>query len=526
MSFERLTSLQNACCGGSRWRGPLDKGIALPRACHPRCLEMKCSYFSHSTFYQECIFCDDCNAASDHSSHYTSWRSLPSGSSAASPVSSKRSQPPDQLGHKHTKFCRASNFYAALNRTAAWMAAAPANPATQASARSMISLLRRRSSAHGCVFLPALRKCPGSLANALQMVANTVLVSSFLGLSLEVPDSTTWRVLTNCTTQGFPRFELQPSPQTSGRAHVWLMDFLSGADVHGNESAPRDYNRPLQLTGISLADRLKRYPGRCIALSMRTHGQEVWGALERARPMLDVDTGSVASHLFELGAHAAYGTALRWAFSFGRGLPARAAAEALGAHPTVTYLDELRISVHVRHFVVSNDLAAADAALLRAIEARLKVAVAASTDFSRCAILLASDRRLTLSLFDEVASRVGCRLVVSSRDHVHTTVNTHFMEHGIDVGTVALRDLELLGHGHLLIGTWGSSFTLAIGQLMAARYDATGHAQAPLPTVTYCCGATCLEPWSLMTSSGTGATRTGWHVSLASFPAVGIVPSL
>ena len=99
----------------------------------------------------------------------------------------------------------------------------------------------------------------------------------------------------------------------------------------------------------------------------------------------------------------------------------------------------------------------------------------------RCAILLASDRRLSLHSFEAVASRLGCRLVTSPRGS-REGKRTYSIEHGIDTDVTVLRDVYLLASGHLLVGAWGSSLTLLIQELIAARYRG-----APaVPTVIYC----------------------------------------
>jgi hypothetical protein len=95
-------------------------------------------------------------------------------------------------------------------------------------------------------------------------------------------------------------------------------------------------------------------------------------------------------------------------------------------------------------------------------------------------------------------------------------------EHGVDTGVVALRDVTLLSHGHVLIGSWGSTFTLIIQELIASRYrevpDRSSGAVRILPTVTYCDvdQAMSIAPLSLLASSADDA----WQVSLADWPRV------
>jgi hypothetical protein len=61
--------------------------------------------------------------------------------------------------------------------------------------------------------------------------------------------------------------------------------------------------------------------------------------------------------------------------------------------------------VHIRHF----DDGSLGSEPLGAFEAAIRDAVAAASA-KRCALLVASDRRLTLHLIQDVARRIGCRL--------------------------------------------------------------------------------------------------------------------
>ena len=101
----------------------------------------------------------------------------------------------------------------------------------------------------------------------------------------------------------------------------------------------------------------------------------------------------------------------------------------------------------------------------------MRVAAAAA---SKCALLVASDRRLTLQLMEAMAQRVGCRMLVAARGPPVTDFSA---EHGEDVGEVVLRDVFLLAQGQVLVGTWGSTLTIIVQQLIAAR--STGHPHAP-----------------------------------------------
>ena len=140
----------------------------------------------------------------------------------------------------------------------------------------------------------------------------------------------------------------------------------------------------------------------------------------------------------------------------------------------------------------------------------MRVAAAAA---SKCALLVASDRRLTLQLMEAVAQRVGCRMLVAARGPPVTDFSA---EHGEDVGEVVLRDVFLLAQGHVLIGTWGSTLTIIVQQLIAAR-SSTGHPHAP--TVS-CCDPSqrsCLPPLPLLASSPANAW---WIVFEYGFPRI------
>ena len=127
----------------------------------------------------------------------------------------------------------------------------------------------------------------------------------------------------------------------------------------------------------------------------------------------------------------------------------------------------------------------------------------------RCALLAASDRMLTLHLLKGVAGRVGCRLVLSPRDP-NEQLRSHgrVREHGLETSGVVLQDVFLLSRGDVVIGTWGSTLTMLIQELMAARSDG----RVP-PTVTYCELSlnACMAPLPLHTTR-----RNAWHITIGS----------
>ena len=472
-----LFSSSGACCRRGRdvstTRLGWEHNVSLPSRCIRKCAELGCRYFSHSTFYQECLFCRSCRLESLQSSMaYSSWKVGGRPSEAASSSATSREAPRIRNAGKYRQLC---------NNLMGQGVDVTRSP--RPAAKELATLPYRQPIADSCILLPRIETCPTSLGNALNLVVNAVLVASVLGIELTAPEVSR-NVLGNCSDRGFPRFQLAP---TLGETRQWPV--LAFADLRARDR------------GASSSDPL-RLAGRCIWTGKQVHGQDIWGPLMSAAKLAGYDDDQ---SLVSLGPHAAFGHVLRRAFAF-------ADAISVGLRDD----DELRISVHVRHFVLESEIVApqADAASLHTIEGRI-AAILSTSSMPRCAILLASDRRLTLSLFEEIAARVGCRLVTSQRQAMQFT-SVSQMEHGVDSGGVALRDLELLSHGHLLFGSWGSSFTLAIQELIASRYLPQGRrARLPLPTVTYCCEAKCLEPLPLVSN---GTTSAAWYVSLASFP--------
>ena len=337
----------------------------------------------------------------------------------------------------------------------------------------------------------------------MHLIVNAVLLSLVLGVELasKIPIA----AVRDCSARGFPRVRLETAPLRN-RTHIALADLLDA--VVSRNPAGVDHTSDVG----ALLD------GRCVSVGTSFHGQDLWTVLESMHSsglVADAETRP----LFQLGAHYAYGVALRWAFALDP-------AEAPIPWELGNRTDELRISVHTRHFgIVSEGAApAVEAASTRAIGERIAGLLRdlASPALPQCAILLASDRRLTLALFKAVAALHGCRLVSSQRGGTwETKVNPNAYEHGVDSGQVALRDVQLLSHGHVLIGSWGSTFTLVIQELIASRYRERGWPTAdyaPLPTVTYCDAmrATCGPPLPLLVS----AAASGWQVGLADFPRV------
>ena len=181
--------------------------------------------------------------------------------------------------------------------------------------------------------------------------------------------------------------------------------------------------------------------------------------------------------------------------------------------------DELRVSIHLRHPARSNS-GASSVDLVEPVLREL-IAARARPPLRRCALLLASDRRLVLHRFKDVAARLGCRLLTSERSSSDVQHMGKKVEHGQDTGITAVQDVFLLSHGHVLIGTWGSSLTILISEMAAARYRGSDWPGPPVvifcdPNVVMACLGHPLplvasdpsEAW-MMTSPGSSADSFG-----------------
>ena len=334
----------------------------------------------------------------------------------------------------------------------------------------------------GCLMLPSdSSKCPRSFGNLQQLFLSALLSSSVLQTRLKSTSSV------DCNSM------------LQFKQHDRLL------------ATTRKPHRVVQLDKAScsrwMSSAMSLSDDECLSLPATDHGQTTAWCFQdehlrsrRGARALQSSRVKRMEALFALGPHAAYGAAFDAAF-------------ALPNETVPTWReDELRISVHVRHFDPKDDGSASTRTFERAIREAAKGATVRGGNGEhrkRCALLVASDRRQTLHYMKNVARRVGCRMIQSARERVE---RDYSLEHGDDVGAVLLRDVFLLAHGDVLIGTWGSTLTLLLQQLVAAR--STGH----IPTVVYCdlSYKRCLTPLPLLTNErnawylnveGTGATR-------------------
>lgn len=247
---------------------------------------------------------------------------------------------------------------------------------------------------------------------------------------------------------------------------------------------------------------------------------------------------SRARTLFALGPHYALGALFSSSHAFGAAV-VRSVEEALRPSRTA---DALLISVHVRHrgrfHLERGSLEPYARAVREVLDHHARCANRSafgsgtaggargvSADASggsrpgsrvRCAILFAADRRASGEAFGEIARALGCDLVRSPRGRVE---RGNGEDNGDDTGSVAMADLLLLSHGHHLVGSWGSTLTLSIQELMSFRYEPRAPCRAP-PTARYCDlhAQACLPPLPLVGAS----PEAWWHLSLEGWPAAAI----
>ena len=322
-------------------------------------------------------------------------------------------------------------------------------------------ILQQASAASArCVRMPPEdKRCPRSFGNSQQITLGAMLFATVLRARLVRSDTTTASA-GNCNKM--LRFQLTE----------WL------------DRAPPDRESnafTVKLRNCSaVADALSSAPpgGRCYSTMLTWHAQQMGVCL-------NTQLGYAAATLFRLGPHVAYGALFEAAFAF----PNETVPE--------MYDDELRVSVQVRHF----DAMHSGAANVGVFEGAIRNA---TNHAKRCALFVASDRHLTVTLFEGVCcpSRLSPRHLGAGSQHGAFHGRRTWCGYGI----VVLRDMFLLSHGHVLIGTWGSSLTVLIQELLAAR------SWGPqFPTVTYCdlgAGA-CLRPLPLV-------SRHAWMVNIGS----------
>ena len=257
--------------------------------------------------------------------------------------------------------------------------------------------------------------------------------------------------------------------------------------------------------------------GECVRVASGVNAQEM-GALALGAARDDARV----RRLFSLGASFAFGALFHEAFEI---TPASLAGVDLGDADGAS----LRVSVHMRH--QSKALNGSDVgSFVAALEGVLD-ASAVEGRRPPCSVLFASDRRAARRMFDAAARRLGCafRTGADGMGGRVASGRSSNPEHGDDANGGALRDVMLLAQGDVMIGTFLSSFTLLVQELIAARAAADARTALAHPSVIYCgTGAVsigeersrrspnsrCSPPQPLLPTR----TTQGWHASLAGFP--------
>ena len=346
------------------------------------------------------------------------------------------------------------------------------------------------------VELPFGAVCPRSFGNIMHMVINSALMAVVLGAKVTRPSLYDAKSKREFSVDE-QKAQLDCDGSMQCKTCQGLLDFKAGPWVRGRP--PKSVERK-SVSGkwTEACETVRKLAGDAgtaatagvlLRLQAIAHTQNVAACLADGR-----SGNAAAATLFALGPHAAYGAMFAGMFA----LP----NELLIADDA----DELRVSVHLRHFDATFSGAEGLAAVEEAVVNAIKGA-------KRCALLAASDRMLTLHMLRGVAARVRCRLILSPRDPGEKLRNHGSMlEHGVETFAVVPRDVFLLSHGDVLIGTWGSTLTLLIQELLAART----RARVP-PSVVYCelAVSACMQPLPLHTTAD-----TAWHLTIDNHAAV------
>lgn len=226
---------------------------------------------------------------------------------------------------------------------------------------------------------------------------------------------------------------------------------------------------------------------------------------------------SRAAALFALGPHYLFGRLFTLSFEFDAKRVLEPVEAVLQSASSAAHgRPPLLIAAHIRHRLQSFiGTEAVDMYKQAVQEARRRYASAGQA----CIVLLATDRRLTLSAFVDALQGSECQVVSIPRPPGHQNVSRSHrvpLEHGEDAGEVAMQDLALLSRADVLLGSFGSTFTMLLGELIAANYRRvrTSKPWAQFPVMVLCDhpGA------SGQCTRGLPLIGAQWHVSLGQYP--------
>ena len=254
----------------------------------------------------------------------------------------------------------------------------------------------------------------------------------------------------------------------------------------------------------TVSQRLKLHFGSLYQLNTckALHGHQYSAARFQAQEV--AVSAPLDPEIFALGPHFLYGEMFKHFFEF--------RSPVATERNLIDTGNVVRISMHLRHRSLRFDGSEMVAAAMHEAD-RLG-------DGRQCQVLLSADRRLTISLVEKSASR--CRVTYIRRPEAKQARLTHFLENGPDTGDTAFQDVELLSHGHHLIGTFGSTFTLLVQELIAARWSGQ-HGITGLPQVVYCDPMHgCMEHGLPLITN----VEHAWHMSLQRWPEAHVWTSL
>ena len=312
------------------------------------------------------------------------------------------------------------------------------------------------------VFLPELRNLI-SFGNRVHELLNAVVLAAAFNMSMVRRPSSAY----------------DGGGKLKGVPHFWSQVAYSNEHAAAFPSCDSPFEETVAAKGIS------SLVPPTDALQIRT----VCGTNVRfqAQEMSMLRVLDPTTSVYAQGVHVAYGRLFQTMFS-GFDEPTKGAESVI------------RVGVHLRHRIC--DMNGTE------IIAAVVAAVSSLVGQSPCLLLVASDRRKS---FDAIKRATPCATEWTQRDKESSGSTTGLKsEHGQDEDLV-VKDLQLLGTAHHLIGAFGSTLTLVAQSLIAAsRVDFD-------PQVIYCVALSqrCLPPLKLVNSS--------WHFSLQSWPRARIV---
>lgn len=265
--------------------------------------------------------------------------------------------------------------------------------------------------------------------------------------------------------------------QTTGEHSVGTQDECDEL-LHRHEWIPsldRSVPASSNFVEVSSQEELACSPNEGDVL-FRTHRFEEYQALALAQDgaALDDHQQARAKQLFALGPEVAFGKLMRASFSFDDALVVqpthRVLQEAALVYANTTRMQagSIWVAVHLRHQQETLTQDARQQFAQVVWNQTVGFLEGAQAGFGRrpCAVLMATDDEGTEDAIRPLINDAGCTLVRSDLGAEETSWSG---EHGNHTGVGALRDIYLLSHADMIVGTGWSSFTQTIAELILSK---------------------------------------------------------